>query len=165
MRPQRRKPHPDIRNPTPRSACPAGIIAGQAHPPLARSRHPLGCRAPRRHRGADRLDHHRHPVPHPHPHPHHLALKLEHGEISSFRLHPAAEGKPGKTISTYTEALAWLVAAHVVSRTRHAGWVERRSQVCVQAKSRRLTVGTVRIAGRSHIAITEASVPARRRSA
>jgi hypothetical protein len=39
-----------------------------------------------------------------------------------FRLHPAAEGKAAKTISTYTEALAWLVAVHVVSRTRHADW-------------------------------------------
>jgi len=34
-------------------------------------------------------------------------------EISSFRLHLAAEGKSAKTIRTYTEAAAWFAAAHL----------------------------------------------------
>ena len=29
-------------------------------------------------------------------------------EISSFRLHLAAEGKAAKTVRTYTEAVAWF---------------------------------------------------------
>ena len=35
-------------------------------------------------------------------------------EISSFRLHLAAEGKATKTIRTYTEAVAWFAAAHLI---------------------------------------------------
>jgi hypothetical protein len=31
-------------------------------------------------------------------------------EISSFRLHLAAEGKASKTVRTYTEAVQWLAA-------------------------------------------------------
>jgi integrase len=34
-------------------------------------------------------------------------------EISSFRLHLAAEGKAAKTVRTYTEAVAWFAAAHL----------------------------------------------------
>jgi integrase/recombinase XerD len=43
-------------------------------------------------------------------------------EISSFRLHLAAEGKAPKTIQTYTEAVAWFAAAHLLPRTSHARW-------------------------------------------
>jgi hypothetical protein len=43
-------------------------------------------------------------------------------EISSFRLHLAAEGKAPKTVRTYTEAVAWFAAAHLISRTSHARW-------------------------------------------
>jgi hypothetical protein len=40
-------------------------------------------------------------------------------EIESFRLHLAAEGKAPKTVRTYTEAVAWFAAAHLISRTSH----------------------------------------------
>ena len=39
-------------------------------------------------------------------------------EISSFRLHLAAEGKACKTVRTYTEAVQWFAAAHL----RRASW-------------------------------------------
>ena len=35
-------------------------------------------------------------------------------EICSFRLHLAAEGKAVKTVWTYTDAVAWFAAAHLV---------------------------------------------------
>ena len=35
-------------------------------------------------------------------------------EIGSFRLHLAAEGKAPKTVRTYTEAVAWFAAAHLI---------------------------------------------------
>jgi hypothetical protein len=38
-------------------------------------------------------------------------------EIGSFRLHLAAEGKAAKTVRTYTEAVAWFAAAHLIQRT------------------------------------------------
>ncbi len=43
-------------------------------------------------------------------------------EISSFRLHLAAEGKAAKTVRTYTEAVQWFAAAHLREETGHAGW-------------------------------------------
>ena len=43
-------------------------------------------------------------------------------EIGSFRLHLAAEGKAAKTMRTYTEAVAWFAAAHLIPRTSCAGW-------------------------------------------
>ena len=43
-------------------------------------------------------------------------------EIGSFRLHLAAEGKAAKTVRTYTEAVAWFAAAHLIPRTSHARW-------------------------------------------
>jgi hypothetical protein len=43
-------------------------------------------------------------------------------EIGSFRLHLTAEGKAAKTVRTYTEAVAWFAAAHLIPRTSHAGW-------------------------------------------
>jgi site-specific recombinase XerD len=39
-------------------------------------------------------------------------------EIGSFRLHLAAEAKAPKTVRTYTEAVAWFAAAHLIP---HAG--------------------------------------------
>jgi integrase len=42
-------------------------------------------------------------------------------EIGSFRLHLTAEGKAAKTVRTYTEAVAWFAAAHLIPRTSHAG--------------------------------------------
>jgi hypothetical protein len=38
-------------------------------------------------------------------------------EIASFRLYLAAEGKAAKTVRTYTEAVAWFAAAHLIPRT------------------------------------------------
>ena len=43
-------------------------------------------------------------------------------EIGSFRLHLAAEGKAAKTVRTYTEAVAWFAAAHLIPRTSYARW-------------------------------------------
>jgi integrase/recombinase XerD len=43
-------------------------------------------------------------------------------EISSFRLHLAAEGKAAKTIRTYTEAVQWFAAAHLLGPAGHCGW-------------------------------------------
>ena len=43
-------------------------------------------------------------------------------EIGSFRLHLAAEGKAPKTIRTYTEAVAWFAAAHLIPRTSCTRW-------------------------------------------
>jgi site-specific recombinase XerC len=37
-------------------------------------------------------------------------------EISSFRLHLAAEGKAGQTVRTYTEAVQWFAAAHLIQQ-------------------------------------------------
>jgi site-specific recombinase XerD len=43
-------------------------------------------------------------------------------EIGSFRLHLAAEGKAAKTVRTYTEAVQWFAAAHLIPRTSHTRW-------------------------------------------
>ena len=43
-------------------------------------------------------------------------------EIGSFRLHLAAEGKAAKTVRTYTEAVAWFAAAHLIPRTSCTRW-------------------------------------------
>jgi integrase/recombinase XerD len=55
----------------------------------------------------------------PHPRPR-QAKPLDAGvfqpEISSFRLHLAAEGKAAKTIRTYTEAVQWFAAAHLTEQ-------------------------------------------------
>ena len=43
-------------------------------------------------------------------------------EISSFGLYLAAEGKAAKTVRTYTEAVAWFAAAHLLEQTGRTGW-------------------------------------------
>jgi site-specific recombinase XerC len=43
-------------------------------------------------------------------------------EISSFRLHLAAEGKASKTVRTYTEAVQWFAAAHLRRETGLTSW-------------------------------------------
>ncbi len=43
-------------------------------------------------------------------------------EVGSFRLHLVAEGKTPKTVRTYTEAVAWFAAAHLIPRTSCTGW-------------------------------------------
>ena len=43
-------------------------------------------------------------------------------EISSFRLHLAAEGKACKTVRTYIEAVQWFAAAHLRRETDLTSW-------------------------------------------
>jgi len=43
-------------------------------------------------------------------------------DIGSFRLHLAAEGKAPKTVRTYTEAVQWFAAAHLLPRTSCTRW-------------------------------------------
>lgn len=45
-------------------------------------------------------------------------------EISSFRLHLAAEGKAAKTVRTYTEAVQWFAAARLLRQTSRTRWEE-----------------------------------------
>ena len=45
-------------------------------------------------------------------------------EISSFRLHLAAEGKAAKTVRTYTEAVQWFAAAYLRREENRKGWEE-----------------------------------------
>jgi site-specific recombinase XerD len=45
-------------------------------------------------------------------------------EISSFRLHLAAEGKAAKTVRTYTEAVQWFAAAYLRREENRTGWEE-----------------------------------------
>ena len=51
-----------------------------------------------------------------------LDAGLFQAEISSFRLHLAAEGKAAKTIRTYTEAVQWFAAAHLLQQAGRARW-------------------------------------------
>src|SRR6266404_6725408 len=43
-------------------------------------------------------------------------------EIGSFRLHLAAEGKAATTVRTYTEAVQWFAAAHLIAKAGRAAW-------------------------------------------
>jgi hypothetical protein len=56
--------------------------------------------------------------------PRQLDAGIFQAEISSFRLHLAAEGKSAKTVRTYTEAVQWFAAAHLLAQTSRAGWEE-----------------------------------------
>ena len=49
-------------------------------------------------------------------------------EISSFRLHLAAEGKAARTVRTYTEAVQWFAAAHLLRQGNRTGWEEVRKR-------------------------------------
>jgi site-specific recombinase XerD len=49
-------------------------------------------------------------------------------EVSSFRLHLAAEGKAVKTVRTYTEAVQWFAAAHLLRQQNRTCWEEVRKQ-------------------------------------
>jgi site-specific recombinase XerD len=44
--------------------------------------------------------------------------------ISSFRLHLAAEAKAASTVRTYTDAVRWFAAAHLIPRTSRGSWEE-----------------------------------------
>jgi hypothetical protein len=48
--------------------------------------------------------------------------------FSSFRLHLAAEGKAAKTIITYTEAVQWFAAAHLLAGACPARWEQVRKK-------------------------------------
>jgi len=63
-----------------------------------------------------------------------LAAGALEGEISSFRLQLAAEGKSPKTIRMYTEAVRWFAAAHLLRETGRTCW----EQVCGQDVQRRM---------------------------
>ncbi len=43
-------------------------------------------------------------------------------EINSFALHLAAGSKSAKTIRTYTEAVQWFAAAHLLGQASRASW-------------------------------------------
>jgi site-specific recombinase XerD len=45
-------------------------------------------------------------------------------EVSSFGLHLAAEGKAAKTVRTYTEAVQWFAADHLLRETGRGHWEE-----------------------------------------
>ena len=49
-------------------------------------------------------------------------------EISSFRLHLAAEGKAARTVRTYTEAVQWFAATCLAREAGRAVWQDVRRQ-------------------------------------
>jgi hypothetical protein len=51
-----------------------------------------------------------------------LAAGAFQPEIGSFRLCLAAEGKSGKTVRMYTEAVQWFAAAHLIPATCRTRW-------------------------------------------
>jgi site-specific recombinase XerD len=53
-----------------------------------------------------------------------LAAGPFQGEVSSFALHMAAEGKAPRTIRNYTEAVRWFAAAYVLPETGKCRWEE-----------------------------------------
>ena len=54
--------------------------------------------------------------------PKHLDAGIFQAEISSFALRPAAEGKAAKTIRTYTGAVQWFAAAHLLRQDSRDTW-------------------------------------------
>lgn len=48
--------------------------------------------------------------------------------ISSFRLHLAAEAKAASTVRTYTDAVRWFAAAHLIPGTSYGSWEQVRGQ-------------------------------------
>jgi integrase len=60
--------------------------------------------------------------------PKQLAAGVLQPEVSSFRLHLAAEGKAAKTIRTYIEAVQWFAAAHLVPEAGRDTWADVDSQ-------------------------------------
>jgi site-specific recombinase XerD len=65
------------------------------------------------------------PAPHPSPWQRkQLDARCLQPEISSFRLHLAAEGKAAKTVRTYTEAVQWFAAARLLRETSRTRWEE-----------------------------------------
>jgi len=56
--------------------------------------------------------------------PKHLEAGPFQGEVGSFALHMAAEGKAPRTIRSYTEAVRWFAAAYVLRETEKRRWEE-----------------------------------------
>ncbi len=56
--------------------------------------------------------------------PKHLEAGPFQGEVGSFALHMAAEGKAPRTIRNYTEAVRWFAAAYVLRETEKRRWEE-----------------------------------------
>ena len=54
--------------------------------------------------------------------PRQLDAGIFQAEISSFRLHLAAGGKSARTIRTYTDAVRWFAAAHLLGSTGRTSW-------------------------------------------
>jgi hypothetical protein len=48
--------------------------------------------------------------------------------ISSFRRHLAAEAKAAGTVRTYTDAVRWFAAAHLILCTSYRSWEQVRGQ-------------------------------------
>ena len=55
--------------------------------------------------------------------------------ISSFRLHLAAEAKTASTVRTYTDAVRWFAAAHLIPHTSHGSWEERSAAARINLSS------------------------------
>jgi len=55
-------------------------------------------------------------------HPKQLEAGPFEAEVGSFWLHLAAEGKAGRTLDTYTKAVRWFAAAHLVQQTDKTRW-------------------------------------------
>ncbi len=51
-----------------------------------------------------------------------LEAGIFQAEISSFRLHLAAGGKSARTIRTYTDAVRWFAAVHLLGSTSRTRW-------------------------------------------
>ena len=51
-----------------------------------------------------------------------LAAGMFQPEVGSVRLCLAAEGKSGKTVRMYSEAVQWFAAAHLISQTSRTRW-------------------------------------------
>jgi hypothetical protein len=97
-------------------------MASEAHPvtlPYPRKRYFPGPVY-----GPDTADERKTIVPprrHP-PVPKHLDAGPFEAEVDSFRLHLAAEGKAGRTLDTYTEAVRWFAAGHLLRETDKTSW-------------------------------------------
>jgi site-specific recombinase XerD len=53
-----------------------------------------------------------------------LDARVFQPEVSSLRLHLAAEGKAVKTVRAYTEAVQWFAAAHLIRQQNRTCWEE-----------------------------------------
>jgi site-specific recombinase XerD len=97
-------------------------VASEAHPVT----HSYPCKRyfPGPVYGPDTVDERKTTIPpqrHP-PVPKQLGAGPFEAEVDSFRLHLAAEGKAGRTLHTYTGAVRWFAAAHLLRETDKTRW-------------------------------------------